>query len=89
MRLDKISQHPVARDDMPSLGVNTPDELAKPSTVHPGDPWIVRMFQKLRGWSVDDSSEFDLDQTMNREARQKKYKAALDEIERMSDHEND
>jgi len=87
--LDKISQHPVARDDMPSLGVNTPDELAKPSTVHPGDPWIVRMFQKLRGWSVDDSSEFDMDQTMNREARRKKYKAALDEIERMSDHEND
>lgn len=87
--LDKISQHPVARDDMPSLGVNTPDELAKPSTVHPGDPWIVRMFQKLRGWSVDDSSEFDLDRTMDREARRKKYKAALDEIERMSDHEND
>jgi general secretion pathway protein D len=87
--LEKISQHPVARDDMPNLGVNSPDELAKPDTIQPGDPWLVRMFKKLRGWSVDDSSDFDPDQAMNREVRRKNYKDALNEIERISSHDEE
>lgn len=79
--LERISQHPAARDDLPSLGVNTPNELAKPKIVNPNDPWLVRMLHKVRGWSIDDKERFAVQENLNREDRRKNHQAAIHEIE--------
>lgn len=85
--LERMSQHPAAREDMPSLGVNTPDELAKPKIVNPNDPWFVRLFDQIRGWQVDDTSAFDLQEQFNRNDRRKNHQEALKEIERIQKNE--
>lgn len=85
--LERMSQHPAARDDLPSLGVNAPDELAKPKVIDPNDPWFVRLYDKIRGWQVDDTSSFDIRKQFNRNDRRKYHQEALKEIERIQNNE--
>ena len=81
--LERLSQHPSAREDLPGLGVNIPNELAKPKVINPADPWLLRMFEKLRGWDVDDKFPFDVSKQRFREERRENYRGALKEIERI------
>lgn len=85
--LDRMSQHPAAREDLPSLGVNTPEELAKPKIVNPYDPWFVKLYEQIRGWRVDDTSDFDIKEQFNRKDRRKNHQEALKEIERIQKNE--
>ncbi len=81
--LNRMSQHPSARDDLPSLGVNSPNELAKPKVINPNDPWFVKMYDSIRSWQVDDTSSFDVHSQFNRGLRRKNHREALEEIERI------
>lgn len=87
--LKRMSQHPAARDDLPSLGVNTPNELAKPKVVDPNAPWLVKMFDKLQGWGVDDTTSFDVYRQFRLRDRQEQHQKALKEIERLMKSEKD
>lgn len=53
---ERMSQHPSAIGDIPSLGVNYPEEIAKPHHVNPDDPWVIRAYDQMRNWSVDDAA---------------------------------
>ncbi len=85
--LERISQHPAAREDLPGLGVNAPEDLAKPKVVNPNDPWLVRMFGKVEGWGVDDETGFDVYEQFRREDRRKNQQDALREIEKLQNSE--
>ncbi len=85
--LDRMSQHPAARDDLPSLGVNSPSELAKPKVVNPNDPWLIRMFNKIQGWQVDDTDSFDVHRQFKLKKRRENHREALKEIERLTNDE--
>ena len=82
--LKRISQHPAAREDLPSLGVNAPRELAKPQSVNPNDPWLVRMMDQLGTGGVDTTSQFDVYQKMARDERRENHRKALREIEALA-----
>lgn len=78
--LERMSQHPAARDDLPALGVNTPNELAKPRVVDPNDPWLLRMWDQLNVWGVDDTKQFELYPEIHRRDRRENHRKAIDEI---------
>lgn len=86
--LERMSQHPAAREDLPSLGVNTPDELAKPKIIDANDPWFVKLYDKIRGWHVDDESSFNVKGELDRQDRRENHQEALKEIERIQNNEN-
>ncbi len=83
--LQRVSQHPSAREDLPSLGVNAPEELAKPKLVNPNDPWLDRMLDKINGWSVDDTTPFDVHEQINREKRRENHREALKELDKLTE----
>lgn len=83
--LERISQHPSASEDLPSLGVNAPEELAKPRLVNPNDPWIERMFERMNRWSVDDTSPFDVHEQFNRVKRRENHRDALKAIDQITE----
>ena len=85
--LKRMSQHPAARDDLPSLGVNTPSELAKPKVVNPNDPFLIKMFNKIEGWSVDSNEDFNVKEKFYRKDRRENHVKALKEIERINKNE--
>ncbi len=82
--LERMSQHPSAREDIPSLGVNAPDELAKPRVVNPNDPRLIRMWDSMNKWNVDDSQDFDVHKEIQYQTRRDNYSQALDEIKKLS-----
>lgn len=86
--LERMSQHPAARDDLPSLGVNSPDDLAKPVIVNPNDPWLIRMFDKIQRWGVDDSGSFDIYEQTMREQRRKNHREAVSEMNELMKKED-
>lgn len=59
--MQRISQHPSAIGDIPSLSVNYPEEVAKPRSVNPTDPWVIRAYDNIRTWSVDDQTGPDIE----------------------------
>lgn len=59
--IKRISQHPSAKGDIPSLGVNYPKDIAKPRNINPNDPWLLRTWDTVRDWSVDDITPPDIE----------------------------
>ncbi|MDD5598159.1 MAG: hypothetical protein PHV82_09450 [Victivallaceae bacterium] len=51
--MQKISLHPSARGDIPSLGLMTKKDIAKASRINPNDPWYKRVLQYLDVWKID------------------------------------
>ncbi len=54
--MERISQHPSAVGDIPDLGVTFPEEIAKPRKINPNDPWLIRTYDRLNSWGVDDTT---------------------------------
>ena len=51
--MKKISMHPSARGDIPSLGLMSKKDIAKASRINPNDPWYKRVLQYLNIWEID------------------------------------
>lgn len=58
--LERISQHPSARGDIPSLGVTAARDMLKPRQIDPYDPWLQQMFSRL---DLSDDANANLDKT--------------------------
>lgn len=51
--MERLSQHPSASKDLPSMGVTYPWEILKPSRFNPNDPWLLRLRKKVHTWEVE------------------------------------
>jgi general secretion pathway protein D len=81
--MQRISQHPSARGDIPALGVNFREDVAKPGYINPNDPWYKRLLQRLEVWSIDTENAPETQQARFEYHKRENKKQAEEKIEKL------
>ncbi len=75
--LEKLSEHPSAKKDLPELGIGR----AKPFRVAPDDPWYRKLYGKLKTWdtAIDWGEDYDYKDAVIFVGKDKEKKEKKDE----------
>ncbi|QSH41216.1 hypothetical protein P0136_09195 [Lentisphaerota bacterium ZTH] len=85
--LKRMSQHPSARWDIPSLGVAYKKDIGKPHHINPNDPWLLRMYDRIRNWSVDDITSPEVEDAACKYHQDKNRENAVEEVKAIQNRE--